>query len=149
LQSNKVRKCVGPFALIHSLDSLQLIEGIERAANDATRQVDALIQLNLAGETTKSGAAAIELDSLVGAARRCRSLRLRGLMVVPPYLEDSEALRPYFRQLRELRDRLLDRAVEPELLQELSMGMSHDFEVAIEEGATLIRVGTAIFGNRV
>jgi hypothetical protein len=107
-----------------------------------------LIQVDLAGEETKSGVPEEGLQELVRAVTACEHLSLRGLMVLPPYLEDAESVRPYFRRLRALRDALLSRGDFGEGRGELSMGMSHDFEVAIEEGATMVRVGTAIFGER-
>jgi pyridoxal phosphate enzyme (YggS family) len=148
LQSNKARKAVGAFAWIHSIDSRDLLMRVEAAAAEAARQPAVLIQVDLAGEPTKHGAVPDDLAGLFDQARACRAVRVAGLMVLPPFTPDPEASRPYFRRLRELRDGLLDRGVEPAMLRELSMGMSHDFEVAVEEGATLVRVGTAIFGAR-
>ena len=104
--------------------------------------------MDLAGEPTKFGAKPAELRNLFERGRLCQAARLVGLMVLPPFTEDAEDARPYFRQLRELRDRLQESGVDGALLRELSMGMSHDFEVAIQEGATMVRVGTAIFGGR-
>jgi uncharacterized pyridoxal phosphate-containing UPF0001 family protein len=107
-----------------------------------------LLQLSLAGETTKSGASEDELPSLVGRFRDCERVRLVGLMTMPPFREDAEQVRPYFSRLRELRDELREGGAFRVAGGELSMGMSHDFEVAIEEGATMVRVGTAVFGER-
>ena len=106
------------------------------------------MQVDLAGEPTKHGAALDAVRGVVERAVGCRAVRLAGLMLLPPWLDDPEAVRPYFRALRDLRDRLVDGGVPAHLLRELSMGMSHDFEVAVEEGATMVRVGTAIFGTR-
>jgi hypothetical protein len=148
LQSNKARKAVGPFALIHSLDGADLLSRLDRAAGEAGQPVDTLIQVDLAGEATKFGAPAAELPGLFEAASRARHVRVAGMMLLPPWSDDPEFARPYFRRLRQLRDEFLARGVPSAMLAELSMGMSHDFEVAIEEGATLVRVGTAIFGPR-
>jgi PLP dependent protein len=148
LQSNKARKAASSFACIQSIDSADLLEAVDRGAADAGRTLEILVQVDLAGEPTKHGATPDAVRGLVDAARRARAVRLVGLMLVPPFLEDPEAVRPYFRRLRELRDQLCSGGVPPDLLRELSMGMSHDFEVAIEEGATIVRVGTAIFGPR-
>jgi pyridoxal phosphate enzyme (YggS family) len=148
LQSNKARKAVGPFALLQSVDSLDLLLRLDRIAAETGRQVDVLVQLDLAGEPTKFGLPPGELDGVLDAARNLEHARVRGLMLLPPWFDDPEQARPYFRRLREIRDRQLDRGVPPELLRDLSMGMSHDFEVAVAEGATIVRVGTAIFGRR-
>jgi len=147
LQSNKVKKA-GRFDVVHSIDAAALVAKVDAAAEAAGRRLDLLIQVDLAGEATKHGAREAELIAIVDAARSARSCRCVGLMILPPASDDPEAARPYFRQLREVRQRLVARGVDAAMLQELSMGMSHDFEVAIEEGATLIRVGTAIFGGR-
>jgi hypothetical protein len=147
LQSNKARKAAAAFQVIHSIDRVELVAALDRGAVDAGRRPDVLIQVDLAGEATKHGVSpdAVRplVDSLLGAA----ALRLVGLMLLPPYFEDPEQVRPYFRRLRELRDALAAeyREAAP---TELSMGMSHDFEVAIEEGATIVRLGTAVFGER-
>jgi PLP dependent protein len=148
LQSNKARKAAGPFACIQSIDRVELLEAVDRAASEAGATPDVLIQVDLAGEATKHGASPDTVPAIVAAASRCRAARLRGLMLLPPYFDDPEHGRPYFRRLRELRDELVGRGADPSALAELSMGMSHDFDVAVEEGATLVRVGTAIFGAR-
>jgi len=148
LQSNKARKAARPFAFIHSIDSVDLLLAVDRAAADAGVSPALLVQVDLAGETTKHGATPGVVREIVGAAGRCGAARLGGLMVLPPFLDDVEEVRPYFRRLRELREELAAEGAEPGVLRELSMGMSHDFEVAIEEGATMVRVGTAIFGPR-
>jgi PLP dependent protein len=148
LQSNKARKAATSFACLHSIDRVDLLDVVDRAAADAGTSPDVLVQVDLAGEPTKHGAAIDQLRAVVARAVGCRAVRLAGLMLLPPFRENSEEVRPYFRQLRELREQLCGEGVPVAMLRELSMGMSHDFEVAIEEGATLIRVGTAIFGRR-
>ena len=148
LQSNKVRKAVSQFGTIHSVDSLRLLESIDAAAAEAGVQPQVLVQVDLAGEATKHGAPLSEAKAIVKAAARCQSVRSIGLMTIPPFFENAEGARPYFAQLRHLRDTLLDEGVDPSLLRELSMGMSHDFDVAVQEGATIVRLGTAIFGKR-
>ncbi len=148
LQSNKARKAAGPFGVIHSLDGLELLERLDRAAAEQGATPDVLVQVDLAREPTKFGAPPDEARRVVAAAAACRAVRLAGLMVLPPLAEDPEAARPYFARLRRLRDELVAAGTPAALLRELSMGMSHDFEVAIEEGATMVRVGTAIFGAR-
>jgi len=119
-----------------------------RAAADAGTRPEILVQVDLAGEPTKHGAALDIVRVVAERAVQCRAVRLAGLMLLPPWLEDPEAVRPYFRSLRELRDRLVASGIPVDMLRELSMGMSHDFGVAIEEGSTMVRVGTAIFGTR-
>ena len=148
LQSNKAKRAAQSFAWIHSIDRPALLEAVDRAAAEAGCAPALLVQADLAGEATKHGAALDAIRAVFEAGARCRAARLTGLMLLPPYLEDPEAVRPYFRRLRELRDQLLADGFDPGALGELSMGMSHDFEVAVEEGATLVRVGTAIFGAR-
>jgi PLP dependent protein len=147
LQANKARKAAAAFACIHSVDRLDLLQRIEQAAAgpDLPR---VLIQVDLAGEATKHGAPEADVPALVRAAAGCNHLRLAGLMVLPPWHQDPGCARAYFRRLREVRDALVTSGVDAALLGELSMGMSHDLEVAIEEGSTLVRVGTAIFGRR-
>jgi len=148
LQSNKARKAASSFACIHSIDSVDLLRRVDGAAEEAGCQPELLVQVDLAGEPTKHGTAADTLYAIFEAGGTCRAARIAGLMVLPPLLDDPEQTRPYFRHLREIRDELASRGVPPSMLRELSMGMSHDFEVAVEEGATLVRVGTAIFGGR-
>lgn len=146
LQTNKTKRARELFHWIHSLDSVRLAEKLHQAARVGER-LPVLLQVNLGGEETKSGVGEDEASGVVEEVSRFTSLDLRGLMLIPPFFEDPEAVRPFFRRLRQLRERI--RASLPHLaLPELSMGMSHDFEVAIEEGATMIRVGTAIFGRR-
>ncbi|MFL6373156.1 MAG: YggS family pyridoxal phosphate-dependent enzyme [Pyrinomonadaceae bacterium] len=142
LQSNKVRKAVQLFDVVHSVDSIELAERLERICAEAWRErLDILVQVDLAGEETKSGIDEAELPKLVEHLAACEHLAFKGLMVLPPFFDDPEATRSYFQRLRRLRDQLIPGG-------DLSMGMSHDFEVAIEEGATIVRVGTAIFGER-
>lgn len=148
LQSNKARKAVGPFACIQSLDSVELVERLEAEAASRAVSVETLVQVDLAGEATKFGATPDVLEGLLARAAQCRFVRVAGLMLLPPYFDDPEDARPFFRRLRALRDALAQRGVSAAMLRELSMGMSHDFEVAIEEGATIVRIGTAIFGSR-
>jgi PLP dependent protein len=148
LQSNKARKAAATFDVIHSIDDPSLVRKVEEAAAEAGRNVELLVQVDLAGEPTKHGAREEELPAIFEAAKGCAAVRLSGLMVLPPTTERPETARRWFRELREVRDRLLARGVGAAMLTELSMGMSHDYEIAIEEGATLVRVGTAIFGSR-
>jgi hypothetical protein len=148
LQSNKARKAAGAFAAIHSVDSLDLLRRLDDAAAEAAARPGILVQVDLAGEVTKFGATPDEARAIVRAAEGCAAVRLVGLMVLPPLFENPEDARPFFSRLRALRDDLVDEGVPAPLLRELSMGMSHDFDVAIEEGATMVRVGTAIFGAR-
>jgi pyridoxal phosphate enzyme (YggS family) len=147
LQSNKAKKAAALFHTIHSIDSRGLLEKVNFAAAAAGRSVEILIQVDLANEPTKHGAPADALDGILEQAQASDAARLKGLMVLPPAGGPEEA-RPYFRRLRALRDDLVARGVDRSMLAELSMGMSHDFEAAIEEGATLVRVGSAIFGER-
>jgi len=145
LQTNKAKLAVRLFDLIHSLDSLKLAEVLDRHAEQAGKPVRCLVEVNLGGEESKSGTREDDVRPLLEAAASLPHLAIEGLMAIPPYLPDPEQIRPYFRCLRSLRDRL---AGEGFPLAELSMGMTHDFEVAIEEGATMVRIGTAIFGPR-
>ena len=149
LQANKARRAVGLFDLIHSVDSASLVARLERVcAEEGRTELDVLLQVDLAGEETKSGADEGELPALVESLKACSRVRCRGLMSLPPFFEDAELVRPYFRRLRSLRDELRARRVFGEGVGELSMGMTHDFEIAVEEGATFVRVGTALFGER-
>ena len=142
LQSNKARKAVHLFDVIQSVDSVELAERLERICEEEGREeLSVFAQVDLAGEATKSGIAESELQSMVAYLKTCKHLRLDGLMLLPPFFDDPEATRPYFKRLRAIRDEILPSG-------DMSMGMSHDFEVAIEEGATVVRVGTAIFGER-
>lgn len=148
LQSNKAKKAAAVFSAIHSVDSVDLVRRIDAAAAAAGTAPDLLIQADLAGESTKFGANPSGIPAIVQSALDCRAARLRGLMVVPPWSDNPEDVRPWFRRLRELRDGLVAAGTPASSLAELSMGMSHDFEAAIEEGSTMVRVGTAIFGKR-
>jgi len=148
LQSNKAKKAGPAFAAIHSVDSIDLVRRLDAAAVERGARPDLYVQVDLAGETTKFGAPEADVAGIARAASGCQAAVLRGLMLLPPWFDDPEQARPYFRRLRLLRDRLVEDGIERSHLGELSMGMSHDFEVAIQEGATLVRVGTAIFGKR-
>ena len=148
LQSNKARKAAAPFAMIHSVDSPELLTRVDSAAVEHGTTPEILIQADLAGEATKHGAAEDAIESLVRAAAAAQAVRLAGLMILPPWNENPEVTRPWFVRLRQLRDRLVERGIPAPVLRHLSMGMSHDFEAAVEEGATMVRVGTAIFGKR-
>jgi PLP dependent protein len=148
LQSNKARKAAERCAFIHSIDSVELLRRVDAAAAAARHAPQLLVQVDLALEPTKHGAPIADLPAIFAAAAECTAARVVGLMLLPPLTENPEDARAWFRQLRDERDRLGSSGVSPTMLQELSMGMSHDFEVAIEEGATMVRVGTAIFGER-
>ncbi len=148
LQSNKARKAAEAFHWIHAVDSASLLRKIDEGAVAAGRRPRALVQVDLAGEATKYGAAPDDLPGIFAAAAECAAVELVGLMLLPPAADDPNEARPWFRKLVAVRDGLLVSGVPAERLSELSMGMSHDFEVAIEEGATIVRVGSAIFGER-
>jgi len=149
LQSNKARRAVELFDVIHSLDSAALAQRLNRYCLELDRsELPVLIQVDLAHEATKSGATEDQLGEIVDAIRQSAALRLIGLMTLPPFFDDVEQVRPFFRRLRELRDELRTQGVFGDQPGELSMGMTHDYEIAIEEGATLLRIGTAIFGER-
>ena len=148
LQSNKVRKAVPRFSAIHSVDSRRLLDAIDGAATDAGTTPELLVQVDLGGEATKHGAPQGEAMDIVRAAASCRSARCVGLMTIPPFFDKPDDTRSYFATLRALRDTLLGEGLDRAMLRELSMGMSHDFEIAVQEGATIVRLGTAIFGKR-
>jgi len=149
LQSNKARKAVQIFDVIESLDSPELAHRLERICIEEGRKtLSVFVQVDLAGEATKSGIPETSLQLMIETLSRCEHLSFDGLMILPPFSDDSEAVRPYFQRLRKIRDRLASEGVFAKGRGELSMGMSHDFEAAIEEGATIVRVGTAIFGGR-
>ncbi len=149
LQSNKARKAVQLFDVIHSLDSPELAHRLERiCVEEDRRKLSVFVQVDLAGEDTKSGTPETKLPILVETLARCEHLSFDGLMVLPPFSESSETTRPFFERLRVIRDRLAAEGVFVNGRGELSMGMSGDFETAIEEGSTVVRVGTAIFGQR-
>ena len=147
LQSNKARRAAALFGLVQSIDSVEIGERLARAGDESGRPVRGLVQVDLAGEASKFGLPEAELLPALAALRGRPGLRLEGLMLLPPFLEDPEAVRPFFRRLLALRDRAFGEGLLA--AGELSMGMSRDLEAAVEEGATLVRVGTAIFGERV
>jgi hypothetical protein len=140
LQSNKTNQASGLFQVIHTIDSPKLLQRMDTVALEQNISLDALLEIKLSDEETKNGAEVAKLPGLLDAAAKCRKVKLVGLMTMPPWSEDAELSRPYFRHLAEL--------ARKNGLPQLSMGMSNDFEVAIEEGATLVRVGTALFGAR-
>lgn len=150
LQTNKAAKAVELFTAVDSVDSLKLAEKLDAAARNAGKKLRVLIEVNVGGEAAKSGVSpdSQELEKLLAAAERFEAMEFRGLMTVPPFTDDPEGARPFFRKLRELRDRIAARKLPGIGMDVLSIGMSHDFEVAIEEGSTCVRVGTAIFGER-
>ena len=150
LQTNKARKAVEIFEAIDSVDSLRLAQKLDQAAQQVGKVLPVLIEINVGGEENKNGvsAASVELEEILQATDALKNLRVRGLMTIPPYTEDPQGARPYFQKLRQLRDSIAARSLPRIDMHVLSMGMSHDFEVAIEEGSTCIRVGTAIFGER-
>jgi hypothetical protein len=150
LQSNKSSKAAELFSAIDSIDSVKVAERLNASAQALNKKLKVLIEINVGGEAAKSGVApgSPELEDLLNSASRFESLEFRGLMTVPPFTEDPEGSRPYFRRLRSLRDQISARKLPAISTDVLSMGMSHDFEVAIEEGSTCIRIGTAIFGER-
>lgn len=151
LQTNKAARAVELFAAIDSVDSLRLAERLNGSAEQAGRKLGVLIEINVGGEAAKSGLSpeSPEFEELLRAAAKFDHLEFRGLMTVPPFTDDPQKARPYFRKLRELRDRIVARKLPNVGMKILSMGMSHDFEVAIEEGSTCVRIGTAIFGERI
>jgi PLP dependent protein len=146
LQSNKARKAVNAVSRVQSIDSVEIADRVGRIATEFGRTMPVLIQVDLAGEATKSGIPEADLAGALATLSKFAGIEVRGLMAIPPFLDNPEDVRPYFKRLRELRDQC--RAEGLLAGSELSMGMSHDFEVAIEEGATIVRVGTAIFGER-
>jgi pyridoxal phosphate enzyme (YggS family) len=148
LQSNKVKYLRGRVRMVHSVDRLSLAREINRQWKRIDERIDVLVQVNLAGEQSKSGTAPQQAPALVRKLSELPHLRVRGLMTLPPFFEDPQAVRPYFRQLRELSEEIAGLDLPGVGMDELSMGMSHDFPAAIAEGATLVRVGTAIFGAR-
>jgi PLP dependent protein len=148
LQTNKARNARELFHWVHSLDSVRVAQKLHQAAQDREGQLPVLLQIRLCDEPTKSGAQESEVLRIAEQVRMLSTLELRGLMALPPYFEDVEQVRPFFRRLREMARTVESQGLPASAMQELSMGMSHDFEVAIEEGATIVRVGTAIFGER-
>jgi pyridoxal phosphate enzyme (YggS family) len=150
LQSNKAAKAAELFRAVDSVDSLRIAEKLNAAAQQMYARLDVLIEVNVGGEAAKNGVASNSpaLEELLLAAPRLQALSFRGLMTVPPFTEDPEGARPYFRKLHELRDSIAHRKLPGIFMEQLSMGMSHDFEIAIAEGSTCVRIGTAIFGKR-
>ncbi len=148
LQRNKARAAAGLFAVIETLDDFRLAQALDREGQARGRDVDVMVEVNLAGEATKSGVSEEGLVALLREVSRLERVRVKGLMTVPPLAEDPEASRPHFRRLRELRDAARELDLPHVVLDELSMGMTHDYEVAVAEGSTLVRVGTALFGPR-
>jgi pyridoxal phosphate enzyme (YggS family) len=148
LQSNKAKLARELFHVVHSVDSLRLAQKLDQAAVCSDDKLPVLVQVNLGDELTKSGAREEEISQLAEQVGRLKTLELRGLMGLPPFFEDPEQARPFFRRLRELAKSLEALNLSNVSMQELSMGMSHDFEIAIEEGSTAVRIGTAIFGPR-
>jgi pyridoxal phosphate enzyme (YggS family) len=148
LQSNKAKFAVRCFDLIHSVDSLGLAEALNRQAERIHKVQNILVQVNISGESTKSGTAAEEAIALVSAIRWMENLSVKGLKTIPPFFDQPEKARPYFKALADLKDQIQKQSMPGNEINELSMGMTGDFEVAIEEGATLVRIGTAIFGER-
>ncbi len=148
LQANKARKASGAFAMIQSVDTVELLRKLDACAEQAERSPELLLQVDLAGEVTKHGSSIGQMPRLFEAAATCRAARVVGLMTLPPVPDAPEDARPWFRRLVELRESWRDAGVPASMLRELSMGMSGDFEVAIAEGSTMVRIGTAIFGSR-
>ena len=148
LQRNKARAALGLFSVIQSLDNLRLARILDREAQEQNCDVDVLVEVNLAGERSKTGVAEEGLVRLLREVSGLSRIRVKGLMIVPPFVDDPEASRSYFRKLRELRDSLNELGLPNVALEELSMGMTHDYRVAVAEGSTLVRVGTALFGPR-
>ena len=148
LQSNKARRAVELFSTIQSVDSYKLAARLDAIAGEFGKRLPIFVEVNLGGEDAKAGIETGEVLPLCEQVSKLANLELRGLMAVPPFLDDAEQVRPFFRQLRRLRDEARQTGIVGEQFADLSMGMSNDFEVAIEEGATLVRVGTALFGAR-
>lgn len=148
LQRRKAKSVIGVFDLVHSVDSMELAQEIDRRAAEAGVHQDVLLEINVANEPTKAGFRSEDVVSLVPAMGTLQHIRIRGLMTIPPPTQDAEQARPYFAQLRHMATQIAQLAVPSITMGELSMGMSNDYEIAIEEGATLVRVGTAIFGAR-
>ena len=148
LQTNKAKTARELFQWVHSVDSFRLAQKLDQARASEGGRLPVLLEVNLGGEESKAGVGESEIIQLAQQVSQLAALEVRGLMVIPPFLDDPELVRPYFRRLRQLAQEVESRNIPNLSMQELSMGMSHDFEVAIEEGATMIRVGTAIFGPR-
>ncbi len=148
LQTNKARHAVRLFSLIHSLDRIALARELDRRAGEAGRKIEVLIEVNIGGEATKSGLREENVIPLIREAAGLAHLSIRGLMIIPPWSSDPRETRPFFRQLRQLQDRINRENIPGVAMAELSMGMTDDFEIAVEEGATIVRIGRAIFGPR-
>jgi hypothetical protein len=148
LQTNKAKYAVKLFYLIHSVDSLELAKEIDKQAAKIGKVQDVLIEVSISGEASKAGVASENAAALVKGAAKLKNISIKGLMTMPPYSDSPEDSRPYFKKLRELSESVASENIPGVSMKELSMGMSGDFEVAIEEGATMVRVGTAIFGGR-
>jgi PLP dependent protein len=148
LQTNKAKYAVKLFDLIHSVDSLELANELDKQAAKTGKVQDVLIEVSIAGESAKAGVAMQDVTTLVREAAKLKNISIKGLMTMPPYSENPEDSRPFFRKLRDLAETMIKEGMPSVSMKELSMGMSGDFEVAIEEGATMVRVGTAIFGER-
>jgi hypothetical protein len=148
LQSNKAKAARELFHWVHSVDSFRLAQKLDQTAPAGAGRLAVLLEVNLGGEMSKAGVSESDVFQLAQQCSQLATLAVRGLMVIPPFLDDPEQVRPYFRRLRELAQEIESKNIPNLSMQELSMGMSHDFEVAIEEGATMVRVGTAIFGAR-
>ena len=148
LQTNKAKDAVRMFDLIHSIDSLKIAEAIDRRAGQLGRQVDCLIEVNTSGEASKFGVMPDEVFGLVEEMAKLNNLRIKGLMTMAPLVDDPELARPYFRELKSLSEQVESRNFSNVQMQYLSMGMTQDFEVAVEEGSNMVRIGTAIFGPR-
>ena len=148
LQTNKAKPARDLFHWVHSVDSFRLAQKLDQATASGGGRLPVLLEVNLGGEESKAGVGESEIIQLAEQMSQLATLELRGLMVIPPFFDDPEQVRPYFRRLRELAKEIDAKNIANVSMQEISMGMSHDFEVAIEEGATIIRVGTAIFGAR-
>lgn len=148
LQSNKARRAVELFSAIQSVDSVKLAARLDAIAGELGKRLPVFLEINLGEEDSKAGISQSEVLSLCEQVSKLHHLELKGLMAVPPFLDDPEQVRPFFRRLRQLRDEARRAGIVGEQFKELSMGMSNDFEVAIEEGATYVRIGTALFGSR-
>ena len=148
MQSRKIKNIVGKFALIHSVESVEQAHGIDGVAEKLGIQQGILLEVNVAGEENKGGFVGNDIEDAIAQIDRLPHVAIRGLMALPPFSDNPEDVRPYFSELRQLRDSLVERKIMHGQIKELSMGMSHDYHIAIEEGATMVRVGTAIFGKR-
>jgi len=148
MQRRKLKDIVGQFGLLHSVESVEQAVEINAIAEQLGYRQEVLLQVNVAGEASKGGFSLPELEAGIGKLDQLSHVLVRGLMAIPPFRENTEETRPYFRQLSQIHTRLAQESLSRVRMEELSMGMSHDYQVAIEEGATMVRIGTAIFGNR-